>query len=146
MNTASRKALISLDKNISIRKQCNLLNLSRSTFYYKPCEVSAEDLLLMRLIDKEYTEHPFYGSRRFQAYLQRLGYRVCRDKVRSLMRQMGIEAVYQKPRLSIVNSDHLKYPYLLRGIIIDHCNQVWSTDITYIPMQNGFLYLTTVID
>lgn len=122
------------------------MDLPRSSFYYEPCIANELDLLLMRLIDEEYTEHPFYGSRRLAGHLRDQGYPVCRDKVRRLMQLMGIEAVYQKPRLSISNQDHLVYPYLLRGVPIERCNQVWSTDITYIRMRNGFLYLTAVID
>jgi putative transposase len=137
---------VDLDSDLSISRQCALLDLPRSSFYYEPCAANDRDLHLMRLIDEEYTEHPFYGSRRLVERLRGLGYSVCRDKVRRLMRLMGIEAVYQKPLLSTPNHDHCVYPYLLRGVIVERCNQVWSTDITYIRMRKGFLYLTAVID
>lgn len=100
----------------------------------------------MRLIDEEYTRHLFYGSRRFRVFLESLEHHVCQDKVRNLMQVMGIEALYAKPRLSVSNLDHIVYPYLLRGFAVERCNLVWSTDITYIRMRNGFLYLTAVID
>lgn len=104
------------------------------------------DLQLMRLIDEEYTQHPFYGTRRIMAMLRQRGMPVGRDRVRSLMHRMGIEAIYQKPNLSKPNVEHRIYPYLLRGVKITECNHVWSTDITYIPMRMGFLYLVAVMD
>jgi putative transposase len=98
------------------------------------------------MIDEEFTQHPFYGSRRLAAYLASTGNYVCRDKVRALMQKMGLQTVYAKPKLSARNPDHVVYPYLLRGVTIDRVDHVWSTDITYIRMRNGFLYLAAVID
>lgn len=100
----------------------------------------------MRLIDEEYTRHPFYGTRKMTICLHNQGLKVGRRRISGLMRLMGIEAIYQKPNLSKPNTEHHIYPYLLRGLQINKCNQVWSTDITYIPMKKGFLYLTAVID
>lgn len=100
----------------------------------------------MNALDRVYTEHPYYGSRRLTAQLQQDGYSVCRDRVRRLMGQLGLEALYPKPRLSIPNKADTKYPYLLNGLVINRVNQVWSSDITYIPIQGGFMYLTAVLD
>jgi putative transposase len=134
------------DTVLSVSHQCDLLGLSRSSYYYEPATETAENLSLMEMIDREYTRHPFYGSRRMVLWLQREGYAVNRKRVQRLMRQMGLEAVYPKPRLSIGGAGHKVYPYLLRNVTIDRVNQVWSTDITYIPMPKGFLYLTAVVD
>lgn len=100
----------------------------------------------MRLIDEEYTRHPFRGSRRMRDYLQDQGQRVCRDRVRRLMRLLGLEAIYPKKRLSLGNQEHRKYPYLLRGLTIRQPNYVWCSDITYIRLKGGFVYLTAVMD
>ncbi len=100
----------------------------------------------MRLIDEEYTRHPFYGSRKMAAWLRSKGYPVNRKRVQRLMRLMGLEAIYQKPQTSQSNPEHKKYPYLLRGLIVDKPNQVWSTDITYIRLERGFVYLSAIID
>jgi putative transposase len=134
------------DTALSVSHQCDLLGLSRSSYYYEPATETAENLSLMEMIDREYTRHPFFGSRRMVLWLQSEGYTVNRKRVQRLMRQMGLEAVYPKPRLSIGGAGHKVYPYLLRNVTIDRVNQVWSTDITYIPMPKGFLYLTAVID
>jgi putative transposase len=123
-----------------------LLGLSRSSFYYEPAEVSAADLRLMRLIDEQYTSRPFYGSRRMAAWLGQRGEDVNRKRVQRLMRVMGLEAIYPKPRLSLAGKGHRIYPYLLRGVKVERRDQVWSTDITYIPMASGFMYLAAVID
>ena len=131
---------------ISIRRQCELLGQNRSGLYYKPIETDAETLLLMTLIDEEYTKHPFYGTRRMRTYLRNLGFLVNRKQVQRLYRLMGLEAVYPKPKLSKRNLAHKVYPYLLRGVEINDCNQVWSTDITYIRLKNGFVYLMAIID
>jgi putative transposase len=131
---------------LSVRRQCQLLGLNRSSFYYEPAVESAEDLRLMGLIDRQYTEHPFYGSRRMTAWLrQDQGEAVNRKRVQRLMRLMGLEAVYPKPRLS-AGRKHKVYPYLLRGVVIERPDQVWSTDITYVGLPGGFMYLTAVID
>ena len=131
---------------ISIRRQCELLGVSRASWYYERLSESEENLWLMRLIDQEYTRAPFYGSRRMTAWLQTQGYEVNRKRVVRLMRLMGIEAVYPKPNLSRAEAGHKIYPYLLKGVVIDRVNQVWSTDITYIPMAHGFVYLVAVMD
>ena len=131
---------------LSIRQQCELLNLSRASLYYRPCVETAKNLELMRLIDREYTEHPFLGSRRMCQYLRSQGHAVNRKRVRRLYGAMGLEAIYPKPRLSAGNRAHAKYPYLLRGEAIGHPDRVWSADITYVPMPCGFMYLAAAID
>ena len=131
---------------ISIVRQCELLELSRSSYYYEPCAESAENLALMRLIDEQYLRTPFYGYRRMAAHLRLEGHAVGEERIRRLMRLMGIEAIYQKPRTSIANHEHIIYRYLLRNVPIERVGQVWSTDITYIPMHRGFLYLVAVMD
>lgn len=131
---------------ISIVRQCELFDLARSSYYYEPCSESVENLALMRLIDEQYLTTPFYGYRRMAAHLRIEGHAVGEERIRRLMRLMGLEALYQKPRTSIPNKEHIVYPYLLRDVPIERVGQVWSTDITYVPMQRGFLYLTAVID
>lgn len=131
---------------LSVSRQCELIGLSRSSYYYEPATESAENLLLMAKIDREYTAHPFLGSRRMTTWLQGEGHEVNRKRVRRLMRLMGLEAVYPKPRLSTRGAGHKLYPYLLRNVTIDRVNQVWSTDITYVPLPRGFMYLTAVMD
>lgn len=120
--------------------------MSRSGFYYKGVAESSGDLLLKRLIDEEYTKHPFYGSRKLAVFLQSVGHPINRKHVQRLMREMGLEVIYPKPRTSIVNPEHRVYPYLLKGLKIVRCNQVWSIDITYIRLKRGFVYLVAVID
>jgi putative transposase len=131
---------------LSVRRQCELLGLSRSSLYYEPARETGEDLRLMRTIDEQYTACPFYGSRRMTAWLTNQGEEVNRKRVQRLMRVMGLEAVYPKPRLSVAGRGHKVYPYLLRGVKIERPDQVWSTDITYVPMTSGFMYLAAVID
>jgi putative transposase len=131
---------------LSVSQQCELLDLSRSSYYYEPATESVENLALMAQIDREYTARPFRGSRGMTAWLRREGHEVNRKRVQRLMRLMGLEAVYPKPRLSIGGTGHKVYPYLLRNVAIERADQVWSTDITYIPMPQGFMYLTAVID
>jgi putative transposase len=131
---------------LSVSQQCALLGLSRSSFYYEPATESAANLALMALIDRAYTAHPFRGSRGMTAWLRGEGHAVNRKRVQRLMRLMGLEAVYPKPKLSAGGVGHKVYPYLLRDVAIERVNQVWSTDITYIPMPNGFMYLTAVMD
>jgi len=123
-----------------------LLGLSRSSLYYEPAPETEENLRLMRLIDREYTEHPFYGSRRLTAWLVGQGEAVNRKRVQRPMRRMGLEALYPKPRLSAAGKGHRIYPYLLRDVRIDRPDQVWSADITYVPLVNGFMYLAATID
>src|SRR4051794_11873824 len=131
---------------LSVRRQCELLGLSRSSLYYEPGGEAAEDLRLMRRIDEQYTARPFYGSRRMTIWLNEQGEVVNRKRVRRLMRVMGLEAIYPKPRLSAAGKGHRIYPYLLRGVKIERRDQVWSTDIPYVPMPSGFMYLAAVID
>ncbi len=131
---------------ISIRRQRTLLGLNRSSLYYPPAQETEEDLGLMGLIDQQYTRTPFYGSRRMTNWLGREGLEVNRKRVQRLMRKMGLEAVYPRPRLSLAGSEHKVYPYLLRGVEIRRPDQVWSTDITYVPMQHGFMYLVAIMD
>lgn len=123
-----------------------MLGVSRSAVYYEPAGETALNIELMRLIDEQYTKTPFYGSRRTTAWLIRQGHSVNRKRVQRLMRLMRIEAIYQKPRTSIPNEGHKVYPYLLRGMSIVRPNQVWATDITYIRMRCGFLYLVAILD
>jgi putative transposase len=131
---------------LSVRRQCELLGLSRSSLYYEPGGEAAEDLRLMRRIDEQYTARPFYGSRRMTVWLNEQGEEVNRKRVQRLMRVMGLEAIYPKPRLSLAGKGHRIYPYLLRGVKVERRDQVWSTDITYVPMASGFMYLAAVID
>jgi putative transposase len=123
-----------------------LLGLSRSSFYYEPATETPENLKLMRLIDEQYTAQPVYGSRRMTAWLQRHGHAVNRKRVQRLMRLMGLEAIYPKPKMSVPGQGHQVFPYLLRDVTIERVDQVWSTDITYVPMAAGFMYLAAVID
>jgi putative transposase len=127
-------------------QQCQLLGLARSSYYYQPVPESEENLQLMRLLDEQYTRTPFYGTRKMTAWLHTQGYPVERKRVRRLMHVMGLEAIYAKPRTSVSGMAAQRYPYLLRGMTIERCNQVWSCDITYIRLQRGFIYLMAVID
>ena len=131
---------------LSITRQCELVSISRSSFYHTASGESTLNLLLMRLIDEQFMETPYYGSRQMARHLRRAGYCVSRKRVRRLMRKIGLRPIYQKPRTSIRHPQHKVYPYLLRGLDINRANQVWSTDITYIPMKKGFLYLVAIID
>jgi putative transposase len=134
------------DREWSVRQQCELLSLNRSTWYYPAATESTENLCLMRLIDEQYLQRPFFGSRRMAVWLQSVGHVVNRKRVQRLMRLMGIEALYPKPRTTQSNPQHRVFPYLLRDVAIVRPDQVWSTDITYVPMPRGFMYLTAVID
>ncbi len=131
---------------LPVIRQCELLDLPRSTFYHVPRPVTDEELELMALIDRCHLKYPFYGSRRIRDWLDDQGHTVNRKRVRRLMRTMGLEALYPKRNLSLANQAHKIYPYLLRNLVIDRVNQVWSTDITYIPMAHGFVYLVAVMD
>jgi putative transposase len=131
---------------LSVRRQCELLGLARSSLYYEPAEETAEDLRLMGLIDQEYTAHPFLGSRRLTAWLIERGEAVNRKRVRRLMRVMGLEAIYPRPKLSAARAGHRIYPYLLRDVKVERPDQVWSADITYVPLACGFMYLAATID
>ncbi len=138
--------MIDREAEVSVTRQCKLLDLSRSGIYYKPAPLKKLDMDLMRQIDEIHLLYPFYGSRKIRNELWSKGYDVGRDRVRRLMLRMGIEALYIKPRLSMAHPEHLKYPYLLRGIEITEANQVWAADITYIPMAKGFCYLVAIMD
>jgi putative transposase len=131
---------------LSVRSQCRLLRLSRSSYYCQPKGESAENLAIMKKIDEVYLSHPYYGSRRMTHVLTQEGVQVSRHRVRRLMRLMGIQAIHPKPRTSINNPEHKVYPYLLRNLPIKQPNQVWCSDITYVPMKQGFMYLTAIMD
>lgn len=133
-------------QNLSIFRQCPLLNINRSTYYYKKKPIKPEDLKLMELIDKQYLKTPTWGSRSMRNHLRRLGYKINRKRVQRLMRLMGLEAIYPKPRTSRPHPAHKVYPYLLRNLNINRPNQVWAADITYVPMSRGFMYLVAVMD
>ena len=147
MSAAERRVLVDPeDPALAVAAQCRLLGIARSTLYYRPAPVGAEDLAVMRRIDEIYLACPFYGSRRMTAVLRGEGQGVNRKRVRRLMRMMGLEAIYQKPNTSRKHPEHEVYPYLLRDLVIDRPNQVWCADVTYIPMAKGFAYLVAVMD
>jgi putative transposase len=131
---------------LSIVRQCELLGLARSSYYYEPVPESEEDLLLMRLLDEQYTRTPFYGRRKMVVFLAEQGYAVDRKRVRRLMQRMGLETIYPKPHLSQQGEVSVRYPYLLRGMSMTSRDQVWSSDITYIRLARGFVYLVAIID
>jgi putative transposase len=131
---------------LKVKRQCQLLELPRSTYYHTAQPPNDADLILMRLIDETYLAFPFFGSRQMTRWLQRGGYLVNRKRVRRLMRLMRLTAIYQRPRLSQKAAAHPIYPYLLRDLVVDRPNQVWATDITYIPVAGGYIYLCAVID
>ena len=130
----------------SVARQCQLLDISRSGLYYQPKGISEEDLVHMKLIDRQYLVTPFYGARKIAAWLKSQSYEVNRKRIRCLMRLMGLKAIYRRPRTSKPAMGHKLYPYLLNGIAINRPNQVWAADITYIPMARGFLYLVVIMD
>jgi putative transposase len=132
--------------SLSIRRQCQLLGLASASYYYQAEPESPANLHYMRLLDQEYTDHPFYGVRKMTVWLQNQGHRVGPKRVRRLLRAMGLMAVYPKPRLSLNVSAHQRFPYLLKGVSIVRPNQVWSTDITYIRLRGGFVFLVAVLD
>ena len=131
---------------LSIKRQCWLLGISRSGLYYEPAGISAQDLALMKLMDRQYLSTPFYGARRMAVWLRKEGYGVNRKRIRRLMRVMSLSAIYRRPRTSHPAAGHKIHPYLLRGLQITRPNQVWAADITYIPMARGFLYLVVIMD
>jgi len=147
LSRATRKALVQRDHpQVSLRLQCRLLGVARSGLYYQPQQAGPEQLAVMRRIDELYTQYPFYGSRQMSRHLQREGLPVGRAKVRRLMRLMGLEAVYCRPRTSQPEPGHRVYPYLLRNLAVERPQQVWCADITYLPLQHGFVYLVAVMD
>ena len=131
---------------LSVVRQCELVSISRSGFYYRPAGETLLNLTLMRLIDEQFLETPWYGSRQMARHLRREGYTVGRKRLRRLMARMGLEPIYQRPRTTIPHPGHRIYPYLLREMVIDRPNQVWCADVTYIPMRRGFLHLVAVMD
>lgn len=132
--------------DLSMRRQCALLGIARSGLYYEPVGPNQEDLDLMRLLDEQYTRTPFYGVRKMTRSLHSLGYGVDVKRVRRLLRLMGLEAIYPKPRLSFNGTEHKKFPYLLHGLDIRRPNQVWCADITYLRLKHGFGYLVAIMD
>lgn len=138
--------MIDLAENLSIIKQCELIGLSRASYYYQPAQESETNLRIMRMVDEQYLITPFYGSRRMAEILNSKGEIVNRKRLQRLMRIMGIEAMYPKPKTSIGNKEHYKYPYLLKDLKIYKPNQVWGTDITYVPTEAGYLYLVAILD
>ena len=131
---------------LSVRRQCHLLGLAPASYYYQAEPESAQNLRYLRLLDQEYTDHPFYGVRKMTAWLQQQGHAVGPKRVRRLLRSMGLMAVYAKPRLSLNPLEHQRFPYLLKGVAIVRPNQVWSTDITYIRLRGGFVFLAAILD
>jgi len=131
---------------LSLKHQCDLLGINRSSVYYKPRPIRPEDLEMMKLIDEQYMKTPVYGTRSMRDYLNRQGYKVNRKRVQRLMRLMGLEAIYPKPKTSKPHPGHRIYPYLLKGLNINRPDMVWATDITFIPLRHGFMYLVAVMD
>ena len=147
MGVKEKRGLIEPDnKEISVRRQCELIGLNRSNVYYEPVGITEETLRLMDRVDEIFTEYPFYGSRRIQETLVREGVWVGRERVQRCMREMGLHAIYPKRSLSKMHPGHKIYPYLLREKEISHPNEVWATDITYLRLKRGFVYLTAIID
>lgn len=133
-------------RQLSIVKQCKLLKLNRSSYYYCPASKSEYNLFLMKIIDQTYLKYPFYGSRQIKRHLNKIGHVVARHRIRRLMQKMGLIAIYQKPKTTYKNNEHQIYPYLLRDMTIGKPNQVWCSDITYVPMKKGFMYLVAIKD
>jgi putative transposase len=143
---SDRRALIARGDPLPVARQCRLLSISRSSAYYRPPGLSEADLALMRLIDEIHLEFPFYGSRRIRDELAERAHRVNRKRVQRLMRQMGLVALYPRPRTSAPGTGHRVYPYRLRGLTIERPNQVWAADLCYVPMTHGFMYLVAIMD
>ena len=147
MSRAERRALVERENPaLPVSQQCRLLAVSRSSVYRRPAEVSEEDRVIMALIDRQYLARPYYGSRRMAAWLATQGHLVNRKRVQRLMRLIGLVAIYQRPNTSKAAMAHKVYPYLLGGLAIERINQVWCSDVTYIPMAKGFLYLVVIMD
>lgn len=142
----TRRAMIDREIDMSISRQCNLLQIHRSGLYYAPVPESEENLLLMRLLDEQYLKTPFYGIRKLTEWLNKKGFPVNHKRVKRLMKLMGWETLYRKPNTSWKDQRHKIYDYLLKDLKIDHSNHVWGIDITYIPMRRGFMYLCAIID
>lgn len=146
MAVEQKRGLIEAGSALSIREQCRLLGLERSSYYYEPILESPQTLQLMHRLDELFTAYPFYGTRRLTVSLQQEGYAVGRDRVRSLMQRMGLQAIYPKKNLSQRHPEHPIYPYLLSGTLLTRPGQVWSVDITYIRLLHGFMYLVAILD
>lgn len=146
LSSEQRKSLVDENCSLSIRRQCQLLTLSRSNLYYKPTQINEAELAVVNKVDEIYTEHPYYGTRRMVETLSDYGINIGRQKVGSYYKLLGLEAVYPKVNLSKRNYEHKVYPYLLRYLPITQVNQVWSADITYIRLKHGFVYLVAIID
>jgi len=147
INLEERKEMIEPDSSVlSISTQCEMLSVSKSSFYYVPVGESDENLAIMRKLDEQYFSTPFYGALRLTAILILSGYKVNIKRVRRLMKLVNWQTIYREPRTTISDKTHYKFPYLLKGLKIEKCNQVWAMDITYIPMKKGFMYLTAIID
>jgi putative transposase len=155
VSSKTRKSFVDTELDISLNKQCKLLNISKSSLYYEPVQKysSEYELRLLNAINDIYSEFPYYGTRRMVTALENMGYNIGRKLVRSMMRYMGIKALYPRPKTTIPNKEHHKYPYLLKEfkndnnqVIIDTPNKVWSTDITYIKLEHGHVYLAAIID
>lgn len=143
----SKRAMIEVDHpNLSIRRQCELIGLNRSSYYYQPAAETELNLTLMRLLDEQYLKTPFYGYPKMTVHLRELGYPINRKRVARLMKLMGLQSVAPKPNTSQPRKEHKIYPYLLQDVKIERINQVWSSDITYIPMHQGFMYLVAILD
>jgi len=147
MSRAERRALVERgNPTLPVAQQCRLLTVSRSSVYRQPATVSEEERTIMALIDRQYLARPYYGSRRMTAWLATQGHVVNRKRVQRLMRLMALVAIYQRPNTSKAAAAHKVYPYLLGGMAIERVNQVWCSDVTYIPMARGFLYLVVIMD
>ena len=147
MSTERRRALVEADhKDLSITRRCELVSLSRASFYRQGAPESEENLALMRAIDEQFLETPFYGARQMVRHLRRQGFPAGRKRIRRLMLKMGLSPIYQKPRTSDPHPEHKVYPYLLRHLVVDRPDQAWCADITYIQMRRGFLYLVAIMD
>jgi len=147
MSPVEKRSQIRADHpDLSVSAQCRLLKLSRSSVYYAPVGIDPETLALMKRIDRVFTAYPFFGSRQIAAYLRREGVVAGRHRVRRLMRMMGLEAIYRRPRTTTPHPAHPVYPYLLKRLRIDRASQVWCADITFIPVRRGYLYLVAIMD
>jgi putative transposase len=133
-------------EELSIQRQCELLGVNRSSYYYQAKETNSEEFTLLRLLDEQYLKTPFYGSRKMTQYLKSLGYGINRKRVIRLMNKLGLQTIYPKPKTTVRNPEHQVYPYLLREVEVEKANQVWCTDITYLPVGKGHYYLVAIMD
>ena len=145
MSVSQRRAMIGPDTDLRVSQQCRLLGLSRSTYYYQPAPVTADDLVLLRQMDEQYLKTPHYGARSYATWFQRRGVAVGRKKAARLMAVLGIGSTAPQPKTSAPGRSHPVYPYLLKGMTIERPDQVWAADITYVPLAHGFAYLVVII-